>query len=101
MNWQLPHTVTGKILSQSDRDRRTRAAPTEFSAELFFDGGVSVGILLLVSSPAKQQWVHVSGEKGWLRLPDFVHPLNSYEPAFEVNEKVRHRAGRGEMSAGR
>jgi len=21
-------------------------------------------------------------------VPDFVHPFNSYEPAFEVNEKV-------------
>ena len=27
----------------------------------------------------------VSGQKGWLRLPDFVHPFDSYEPAFEVN----------------
>ena len=22
----------------------------------------------------------------WLRVPGFVHPLNSYEPAFEVND---------------
>jgi len=36
---------------------------------------------------ANQQWVQVSGRNGWLRLPDFVHPCNTYEPAFEVNEK--------------
>ena len=38
MNWQLPREVTGKILSQSGT-----TAPTEFSAELIYDGGVSVG----------------------------------------------------------
>ena len=36
---------------------------------------------------ARQQWVHVVGQNGWLRLPDFVHPFNTYEPSFEVNEK--------------
>ena len=41
MNWQLPRTVTGRILSQSGPADRPPAAPTEFSGELFFDGGVS------------------------------------------------------------
>ena len=43
MNWQLPHTVTGRILSQSEPTGGRMPAPTEFSAELFFDGGVSAG----------------------------------------------------------
>jgi predicted dehydrogenase len=80
MNWQLPREVTSKILSQSGT-----TAPTEFSAELIYDGGVSVGFYCSFLA-AKQQWVHVSGQKGWLRVPGFVHPLDSYEPAFEVNE---------------
>jgi len=80
MNWQLPCEVTGKILSQSGT-----SAPTEFSAELLYDGGVSVGFYCSFLA-GRQQWVHVSGQKGWLRVPGFVHPLNSYEPAFEVND---------------
>jgi predicted dehydrogenase len=80
MNWRLPREVTGKILSQSGS-----SAPTEFSAELIYDGGVSVGFYCSFLA-AKQQWVHVSGQKGWLRVPGFVHPLDSYEPAFEVND---------------
>jgi hypothetical protein len=37
--------------------------------------------------------VSVSGQKGWLRLPDFVHPFDSREPAFEVNQnEIRLRA---------
>ena len=86
LNWQLPHTVTAKILSQSEALPDRPSAPTEFSAELVFDGGISLGFYCSFLT-GRQQWVHVSGQKGWLLLPDFVHPLNSYEPAFEVNEK--------------
>lgn len=80
MNWRMPLEVSGKILSHSGT-----SAPTEFSATLFYPGGVSVEFYCSFLA-AKQQWVHVSGQKGWLRVPGFVHPLNGYEPAFEVND---------------
>jgi predicted dehydrogenase len=86
LNWQLPRAATGKILSQSAATGGRTPSPTEFSGELFFDDGVTVEFYSSFLT-GRQQWVHVSGQKGWLRLPDFVHPLNSYEPAFEVNEK--------------
>jgi predicted dehydrogenase len=79
MNWQLPREVTSRIFLQS-----SSRSPLEFSAELIFDGGVSVGLYCSFLT-ARQQWVHISGEKGWLRVPGFVRPLDSYEPAFEVN----------------
>jgi len=84
MNWQLPRTVTGRVLSQSTAVAGRVPAPTEFSGELVFDGGVSAGFYCSFLAP-NQQWVSVSGQKGWLRLPDFVHPFDTYEPAFEVN----------------
>jgi len=84
MNWQLPHTVTGRILSESDRTGGRVPAPADFSAELFFDDNVSAGFYCSFTA-ADQQWVFVSGRNGWLRVPDFVHPFNSREPAFEVN----------------
>ena len=86
MNWQLPHTVTGRMLSQSAAGPGRVPAPTEFSGELIFDGGVSAGFHCSFLAP-DQQWASVSGQKGWLRLPDFVHPFDSREPAFEVNRK--------------
>ncbi|MEI7534493.1 MAG: Gfo/Idh/MocA family oxidoreductase [Verrucomicrobiae bacterium] len=86
LNWQLPKTVTGKILSQSSAANGRTPSPIEFSGELFFDDGVSVEFYSSFLA-AKQQWAFVSGQKGWLRLPDFVHPFNGYEPAFELNEK--------------
>jgi predicted dehydrogenase len=79
LNWPLPHTVTGKILARSES-----GAPTEFSAELFFDGGVSAEFYCSFLT-AKQQTVAIGGRNGWLRMPDFVHPRNGYEPAFELN----------------
>jgi predicted dehydrogenase len=101
MNWQLPHTVTGRILSQSTAVSGSLPTPTELSAELFFDGGVSAGFYCSFLAPL-QQWVSVSGQKGWLRLPDFVHPFDSYEPAFELNQsEVRvPEAGGGKVPSG-
>ncbi len=91
MKWQLPHTVTGQILSESGRTGGRVPAPTEFSAELFFDDNVSAQFYCAFIV-ADQQWVFISGRNGWLRLPDFVHPFNSREPAFEVNRtEVRIR----------
>ena len=85
LNWQMPQMVTGKILSQSSTAGGRTPSPTEFSAELFFADDISVSIYSSFLA-GRQQWVHVSGQEGWLWVPDFVHPLNSYEPTFEVNE---------------
>jgi len=79
LNWQLPHTITAKILAQSPS-----GTPTEFSAELFFDEGISAEFYSSFLT-ASQQWVAIGGRHGWLRMPDFVHPRNGYEPAFELN----------------
>jgi predicted dehydrogenase len=86
MHWQLPASVAGKILSQSEHRPERPSSPTEFAATLHYPGGVTAEFYASFRA-AKQQWVHVGGRNGWLRLPDFVHPFNSYEPAFEVNEK--------------
>jgi predicted dehydrogenase len=86
MHWRLPESIAGKILNQSENLPGRPSSPTEFSAELFYPGGVTVEFYASFLA-AKQQWVHVSGQKGWLLVPDFIHPFNSYEPRFEVNEK--------------
>ncbi|MGA9778449.1 MAG: Gfo/Idh/MocA family protein [Limisphaerales bacterium] len=84
LKWQLPQTVTGRILAQSESKDGRAPAPTDFSAELVFDGGVSATFYCSFLA-GLQQWVFVSGRDGWLRMPDFVHPFNGYEPTFEVN----------------
>ncbi len=86
MNWQLPESVAGKILSQSENLPGRPSSPTEFSGELFYPDGVTSEFYCSFRT-AKHQWAHVSGQQGWLLLPDFVHPFDSYEPALQVNEK--------------
>jgi predicted dehydrogenase len=92
LNWQLPESVAGKILSQSENLPARPPSPTEFAATLFYPGGVTVEFYASFRA-ARQQWIHVGGQNGWLRLPDFIHPFNTYEPAFEVNEKFITVAG--------
>ena len=78
--WQLPATVTGRVLSVA----QDGVTPTQFSGELIWADGVSAGFYCAFVTEL-QQWVTVSGAKGNLHVRDFVHPRNSYEPAFEIN----------------
>lgn len=76
-HWQLPRQVTGRILSEKD------GVPTAFSGELIFDQGVSANFYCSFLEQ-HQQWANLSGVKGYLRVPDFVLPLQSSNLAFEV-----------------
>jgi predicted dehydrogenase len=92
LHWQLPESVAGKILSQSESLAGRVPSPTEFAATLYYPGGLTVEFYASFRA-ANQQWVHISGEKGALRLPDFIHPFNTYQPAIEVNGTMVTVAG--------
>jgi predicted dehydrogenase len=92
LRWRLPDSVAGNMLSQSELLPGRASSATEFAATLFYAGGLTVDFYASFRA-AKQQWVHVGGQNGWLRLPDFVHPSNGYEPSFEVNERIITVAG--------
>ncbi len=85
MRGQLPHTVTGRILSQINRGDSPQPVPTEFSGELLFKDGVSAGFYCSFETEM-QQWVHVSGTRGCLRIDDFVLPYCGSEVAFVANQ---------------
>lgn len=92
LKWQLPESISGKILNQSENLPDRPSSPLEFAATLNYPGGVTVEFYCSFLA-AKQQWAFISGQNGWLRLPDFVHPFNGYEPSFEVNEKFQSVSG--------
>lgn len=101
LKWQLPHSVTGRILSQSEPISGRISAPIDFSAELVFDGGVSAGFHCSFLA-AQQQWAFVGGRDGWLRLPDFVHPFDARETVFEVNcREIRFPTSAGAQTVAR
>lgn len=87
MHWQVPRGVVGRILSECEVGRSPAPVPMDFSGELIFDGGASAGFYSSFLMEF-QQWVNISGTKGYLRVPDFVHPLSDLESAFEVNSTI-------------
>lgn len=91
MRWEMPRRVSGRILSHAPGN----AVPMQFSGELIFDSEASAGFYCSFLTES-QQWFQVSGAKGYLRVPDFVHPFSTYEPAFELNQteqRIRAPAG--------
>jgi predicted dehydrogenase len=79
-HWQMPQFASGRILTAA-ADGKT---PTQFSGELIFPQGTSAGFYCAFVVEG-QQWVTVSGQRGTVRVSDFVHPANTYEPSFEIN----------------
>ena len=75
MKWQMPKRVAGRILSSDGHSAATGEVPVEFSGELLFDGGISAGFFCSFIAQ-HQQWGVVSGDKGALRVNDFVLPFH-------------------------
>jgi predicted dehydrogenase len=84
LQWRLPHSVSGRFLARQSRGDSPSQVPTEFSGELLFDGGVSCTFYSSFLTE-HQQWVHMSGTRGSISIPDFVLPYYGSEVAFEVN----------------
>ncbi len=92
MNWQMPRHVTGRILAETRSGNSPAPVPTEFSGELLFDNGVSSGFYCSFNTQ-NEQWAHVGGSKGYLRLSDFVAPFFGCELEFDVNNAVHNVSG--------
>jgi predicted dehydrogenase len=93
MNWQMPRSVSGRILSLAGGpDTTSKSVPTEFSGELLFDGGVSSSFYCSFRTH-NEQWAYISGTKGYLRLADFVVPFFGSELVFDVNHTTHSPNG--------
>ncbi len=82
MKYSLPTKVSGRVLTEN-----TSGVPMEFSAELFFPGGVSASFYCSFNTEL-QQWAHVSGTKGSIALRDFVLPYYGCEAEFVADRPV-------------
>lgn len=92
MNWQMPRRVTGRILSATSSQNSPEPVPIEFSGELLFDINVSAGFYCSFVTQI-EQWACISGNKGYLRVDDFVLPFFGSEAEFKVNNAEYHVAG--------
>ena len=67
MNYEMPKSLRATMLSSASRADSPDQVPTELSAELFFDNGISATFYNSFLTN-HQQWLHVSGDKGNIRL---------------------------------
>ena len=86
MDWKMPREARGRILSQRAAGQGLAPVPMDFSAELIFDDDASASFYCSFIA-GYQNWVHVSGTKGTLAVPDFTKPNDDHEPGFELNQK--------------
>ncbi len=84
MKWELPVRVCGHMLAEHRRADSPAPVPIDFSAELFFDGGVSASFYCSFVAEI-QQWASIGGTRGSLLVRDFVLPHFGSEMAFEVS----------------
>lgn len=90
MRWQMPGQVLGRILAQASSG--AGAILTEFSGELLFEDGVSAGFFCSFLAH-NQEWALVSGTNGYLRVEDFVVPLDGEQIGFEVSNHQLLKSG--------
>ena len=86
MDWKMPREIRGRMLSEMRADKKLASVPVDFSAELIFDDHASASFYCSFIAEY-QNWVHMSGTKGSLVVPDFTKPNDDHEPSFELNQK--------------
>jgi predicted dehydrogenase len=100
MNWAMPERVVGHALTEYQHPHNPSSVPIEFSGELFFSGGLSSTFYCSFLTET-EQWAMISGEKGHLRLQDFVLPFSGTETVFDTgNPQFNVRGCDFEMLAG-
>lgn len=83
MNFEMPKEVRGRILSGAKRPDSPHEVPMEFQGELHFESGVSATFYNSFRGN-HQQWINISGTKGYLEVKDFVLPYYGNTVSFEV-----------------
>ncbi len=84
MNWQMPHRVWGRILTERKRQDSPLSVPLEFSAELTFDEQVTASLYCSFLTH-HQQWANVSGDRGYIHINDFVLPYHGSHSRFDIS----------------
>lgn len=84
MKYQMPQKVSGRLLTAAGRADGGPPVPVEFSGEMFFADGVTAGFYCSFVTE-NQQWVNLSGTKGYLQVPGFVCPFFGSEVGFDIH----------------
>lgn len=83
---RLPDAVTGRMLVAEGAPGSRGTVPVEFSGEILWRGEQDASASFFCSFLIEhQQWAHVSGPRGSVRVDDFVLPYVGNELSFTVS----------------
>jgi len=85
LKYEMPDRVSGRLIAQTGRTDSPGSVPTQFSAEMVFPSGVTASFYCSFETE-HQQWFHISGTKGNIRLDDFVLPYHGPEVSFTTSQ---------------
>lgn len=83
MNFEMPVEVRGRILHGVQRADSSDEVPMEFQGEMHFASGVSATFYNSFRGN-HQQWINISGTKGYLEVRDFVLPYFGNTVSFDI-----------------
>lgn len=83
MNYEMPTEVRGRILFGAKRPDSLHEVPMEFQGELYFTSGVSATFYNSFRGN-HQQWMNISGTKGYVEWKDFVLPYMGNTVSFDI-----------------
>jgi len=84
---RLPDAVTGRMIVSDAAPGGEKPVPVEFSGELLWRGEEDATASFFCSFLIEhQQWAHVSGPQGSVRVDDFVLPYIGNELSFTVSK---------------
>jgi predicted dehydrogenase len=89
MGFRAPESVVAHTLTPLRGDSSPAAVPGEFSAELFFPGGVTASMYCSFLTENLQVSV-IAGDRGYITLDDFVLPFFGAE--LDWHESLEHAA---------
>ena len=84
MDYAMPKSVSGRMLQGAARSDSPDQVPMEFSGEMFYENGVNASYYCSFMT-GNQQWAHVCGTEGNVRLDDFVVPFYGSEVKYTVS----------------
>jgi len=83
----MPERVAARLIAAQGRPDSPDAVPTEFSAELFFPGGVTASFYNSFQTEHQQLFV-AARSGGYLTVDDFVLPFFGSETHFSVTQSA-------------
>ena len=84
MKFEMPNSVSARILTERKRADSPQPVPLEFSAELHFSNDVTANFYCSFIT-YHQQWANISGDRGYIQINDFVLPYEAPETSFDIS----------------